>query len=254
MRLSEIKKIKSSLQPYMFQTKPEIQKWLDDNNVRGMINRDLEIESSSTDTEIGIYSNSDSTIDVNGQRVLPVQFKQSINFNLNDVSINSFVGCPYMVLKDFTADNVKVESFKGLPTLVINQLKLNFVGCNFKNLIGISRCKKLLLINSNNDKSQIKSIKGISEETQFLTISCDYSNCLEIQKLMPDIIDLWIMSDLNENSRLLNVFKMKNLKYFSLATKYKPLSKIIVKHLTEGDIIDCQEELIENGYKEYAKL
>jgi hypothetical protein len=66
----------------------------------------------------------------------------------------------------------------------------------------------------------------------------------------------------NFDSKILSLLKMKNLKIINLSTLAKDehieldkSCKIVNKHLKSGrDILECQEELIENGYKEFAKL
>ena len=59
-------------------------------------------------------------------------------------------------------------------------------------------------------------------------------------------------------SNVLGVFKIKGVKsvYFDHWTedKLKKVTEIINKHLKTGDIFDCQEELIDAGLEEYAKL
>ena len=51
---------------------------------------------------------------------------------------------------------------------------------------------------------------------------------------------------------ILSIFKIKNLQRIIIDNKQ--VEKIVNKHLSSKDILECQEELIENGLKEYAKL
>jgi nicotinamide mononucleotide adenylyltransferase len=69
--------------------------------------------------------------------------------------------------------------------------------------------------------------------------------------------------DFTENpikSHVLGLLKIKGLKKvwfarFGVGTQYiKDLEKIVNKYLPEGDILDCQEELIVAGYDAYAQL
>lgn len=61
---------------------------------------------------------------------------------------------------------------------------------------------------------------------------------------------------------VLSLFKLKNVRNISFQTDFKKSSstvvtpwRIIRKHLSgDKDILECREELIENGFKEWAKL
>jgi hypothetical protein len=53
-------------------------------------------------------------------------------------------------------------------------------------------------------------------------------------------------------SHVLGLLKIKGLK--SVELDNKEVEKILNKYLPEGDILDCQQELIEAGLDEYAQL
>lgn len=59
-------------------------------------------------------------------------------------------------------------------------------------------------------------------------------------------------------SNVLGLILIKNLEKFSFEDfkgEVHPVQNIINKHLKGSrDVLECQEELIENGYKQYAKL
>lgn len=54
------------------------------------------------------------------------------------------------------------------------------------------------------------------------------------------------------SSHILGLCKIKDLKRAMLDNK--EVEAIINKYLPEGDIIGCQQELIEDGFDEYAQL
>lgn len=53
-------------------------------------------------------------------------------------------------------------------------------------------------------------------------------------------------------SHVLGVLKIKNLNNFTMDNK--EVETIINKYLPEGNIIECQQELIEAGFEDYAQL
>ena len=54
------------------------------------------------------------------------------------------------------------------------------------------------------------------------------------------------------SSHVLGLLKIKGLKHVKLSNK--KVETIINKYLPEGDILECQSELMDAGLEEYAKL
>jgi hypothetical protein len=268
------------LHDYMYQTKEEIQDWCKRvfPNKSLHINHQLEIEPAEDDLDFGLFGgrskDEEATIDVKGQKVLPVQFAFAINFDLGNLELNSFVGCPIIVHRDFECDEVTVTSLEGMPTGVFgNRLKLAFRNSTLQNLEGfptIGENTNVTLVNRgtpNSSHSKILSLKGIDKNITDLSIGCCFSNIKDLLVYCPNLLNLCLYSkpDHSSNPGFLNLMKMKKLKgvdgAFSSShssgpkTDFERACDIFNKHLEgERDIIDCQEELITSGLKNYAKL
>ena len=61
---------------------------------------------------------------------------------------------------------------------------------------------------------------------------------------------------LTVNQQIKNLIKIKGIKYlyFDDTRKLKKLEKIINKYLPKRDMLNCQDELIEAGFEEYAEV
>lgn len=272
MRLSEIKKAvwATDLQPYMYQTKTEIEEWIKRLHFKGFVNKELEIEPADSQVDlgrIGVSTTQDNiTIDVNGKHLLPVQFKLAVNFDTgHKILLNSFIGCPRVVLQNFKALRMEVSDLEGFPKHIGSDVHIFFYNSNLHNLEGFSEhCgKNVHLRNSSDDNSKIHSIAGISEEVKDLTIGCKFSNIKEIVQLLPDLEGLWLINpEMSDRPGFLQVFKLKKItnKFytgmeFDDGSDYDRATKIIRSHLEgERDIMDCQEELFAAGLKDFGRM
>jgi hypothetical protein len=133
------------------------------------------------------------------------------------------------VTKYFNCDRNKLTSLEGAPETVGE----GGFGCSHNLLTSLEHapkstqaifwCENNLLTSLHNVHKQIESING-----EFVLTSCPIKECV------------------------LGLLKIKKLKNVDLDNK--EVMKIINKYLPEGDIIECQSELIEAGYEEFAKL
>lgn len=271
MKLQEIKKAQSAwkvdLKPYMYQTKAEIADWIERAKFKGFINKELEIEPADESIHLGrfLIGTDSLSINVKGKRLLPVQFKLAINFEIDrDIKLDSLVGCPYTVLQDFVLQNVTLTSLEGMPKFVGGNIRMRLNGSTLQNFEHFPEHASGVSIISVHNRSKILSIKGIASDITDFQIGCEYSNLKEIVQELPELVSLWLIDpQMDEKPGFLQVFKMKKLKGVAFGNdddnKNDPLSQtteIIVKHLKspDRDMLDCQEELIQAGLKEYAKL
>lgn len=274
MKLLEIaqKQIKKKqdirLQPYMYQTKEEIQQWMKDNHIEGFVNRELEIEPSTSSVHLGLYGSSNHFIDVNGEQRLPVQFKLAPNFDGGYQQTNSLIGYPYVVLGDCRIYNANLKTLEGCPRLVSGILEIRLADAHLQNFNGFAEhCKQLRLYNVSDHPSIIESIEGISDEIEELEIGCSYTNIAELYKYCKRLKHLWIITspekEANKNKKynFLQIFKFKNIESFSIglqtgsSSNDVKASQIINKHLqNDKDMLECQEELITNGLSLYARV
>jgi hypothetical protein len=149
------------------------------------------------------------------------------------------------------SDCTLLTSLEGAPSSATN---FNCSGCT--SLISL----KVSLENTHNfwchGCSSLTSLEGAPFKTyNFLGSGCTSLRSLEgIGKdYLKEVNDVFSISNTGIKSNILGLLKVRNLKAISI-TDDKKLEEIINRHLETKDIIECQEELIENGYKEFAKL
>ena len=150
----------------------------------------------------------------------------------------SLEGAPKKINGSFNcSNNKKLTSLKGCTQEGVESFYCHF--CNLTSLIGVPK-----KINGNfwGIGNPIKTIKGIHQIFEYING----------ELAVPDSVE----------SNILGVLKIKNLKkfYFSndISSYVKSdISEIVNKYLpnpSPSDIIDCQNELIDAGYEEYAEL
>jgi hypothetical protein len=255
MRLREIKSL--NLQPWMFNSHEEIVNWLSNYSIKGKVLNNLEIENNVSLVDI---TTNDSVIESSNGYKLPVQFADVKSFQCLPKLV-SLKGLPRTVSASMTL-HVEVDSFEDLPVSVSNLLTIYLYSpSHIQDLTHMSDCPKIIISTSHKDNCYVKSIKGLSSNTVSLMLGTDYGDIQDVYKYAPQLDKLLLpnLSKMNVNG-LLNILKFKNLSYYSLGDDTKAqlaidneVFDIIGKHI-KGDIIDCQEELIEAGYKEFAKL
>jgi hypothetical protein len=260
-----ITKNNTQLKPYMFQTKPEIEEWMKLNNIEGFVNRELEIEPSNSNTHLGQFGNSPELyINVKGEQRLPVQFKLAINFDSGYEEVNSLIGFPYVVLGNCYIYNAKLKNLEGCPNLVDGSFQIKLANSHLYNLEGFSEhCKRLRILSVSKNNSVIDSVDGISKEMVDLEIGCGFTDIANIYKNCKALQELWIITSPEQGKKynFLSVFKFRNLKGFMVGTVHDETSndhkatEIFNKHLhNDKDVLECQEELITNGLRIYARM
>lgn len=198
----------------MLKTKEEVQAWVDDISAR----------SSQKIREPII--NADLTIDIPGtvhleylleEDVLPVKFRKARDFFIGNNGLKTLVGCPDRVENDFGCSWNDIKNFEGAP---------KFVGGDF----------------SSRGNKQITSLhdfhKYVHEIHGMMTIS--------FELIKDSILGLLLVKGLR---RVVNVGKAGGARYevFDILNKHLPSKG-------KQSVFDCQEELMNEGYDEYAKL
>jgi hypothetical protein len=135
---------------------------------------------------------------------------------------------------DFTCSNLKLKSFKNFPEQVEG--------------------------NVNASRNNFSSFEGI---TKIITEDLDISKCPNlislsgIHKHLLQCKNIIISGSITKNNflGLLNIKKLEEV-YTNDDYDYSGnICEIINKHLqSDRDVLECQEELITNGYRHYAKL
>lgn len=102
----------------------------------------------------------------------------------------------------------------------------------------------------------LQSLEGVptSIDGNFSCYNCDKIKSLDyLPKQITGMIFLGLTSKVKD---VLKIFNIKGIKYlyFDDTRKLKKLEKIINKYLPKRDMLNCQDELIEAGFEEYAEV
>jgi hypothetical protein len=189
-------------------------------------------------------------------------------FDCHKCDIISLEGCPEEIFGGFSCEsNKKLTSLKGMPQKGLTYV--NVYDCDLRSLEG---CPEIINGHFNcSGNKNLTSLKGVPKKIKW-NLSCQdtsISSLKDIHKMISQI-DGIIDLPLTIKSNILGLLKIKNLKKVSFisnmisATTQKMFHKdlediadIINKYLpnpTPDKIIDCQNELVEAGFEEYAEL
>jgi hypothetical protein len=122
-----------------------------------------------------------------------------------------------------------LTSLKGSPKHVSKHFY-----CNINELTSLEYAPKTIGGNFNCSQNKLTSLHNIHKQIE--SIGGEFK-----------------VYDNHITSCLLGLLKIKKLKHLDMADQVQ-VEDIINKYLPEGDIIECQAELIEAGFDEYAKL
>jgi hypothetical protein len=166
--------------------------------------------------------------------MIPNQFPDKVEyFNCFELEqLTSLENCPKEVESQFFCDKTSITSLRGCPKIVGNCFS-----CQETNITSLEyaplKCNKFKCGNTN-----ILHLKGIGRSY--------LKECKEIE--LPITI----------KSNILGLCRVKNLINIDSVNRSRSLDlweaiKIISKYL-ETDGSECQEELIQNGFNDYAKF
>lgn len=271
MKLNEVKKSQTHLKPWMLQTKPEIEEWIKDAGFQGFVNRELEIEPADKNITLGLLfsKKGDKLLIKNpsGQSCLPVQFKMVGNLTTeHNFEINSFIGFPYLIFNELRVRYAKnIKSFEGLPKYC-PKITITFADTVVKDLTHFPETCSYVELDSIRDDhpEKLLSLSGISPEVETLINVMDFRNFSEYRKFCPNLTALKFTytREALENKELnflkiLMHSKIKEIFFRECNGSHNDENelalKIIYKHLKVRDVLECQEELIENGLKLFAR-
>ena len=159
------------------------------------------------------------------------------DFDCSDIHLISLEFVPQHVGRYFSCSSTNITSLEFAPQSVGgNSVGGNFY-CSGTNITSLEFAPQYVGSNFACFNTKITSLKGIGK---------DY---------LKEVKGFIILNDCHElKSNMLGLLLVKELKsiYFKVNGE---IEKIFNRHLTgERDILDCQEELITKGFKEYAKL
>ena len=177
-----------------------------------------------------------------------IGFRDGGNINAQGLNIVSLKGCPDNVNNLYVQDNLidsleffpknvqgnislsgnKITSFKGLPRLTMGALRIagnpitSFEGCP-RDIGGNLNIANTKITSFHNIHKFINSINGMI-----------YAHCCDLQDSM------------------LGLLKIQGLT--SIIIDDSNLSSILNSFIGTGDLLACQQELIDKGFEDFAKL
>lgn len=237
MKLAELKEkeIKSSiLAPWMHQTREEIENWIETYRFADMtINDDLTV---SVKGDLVLSASKLVQATAKNGNLLPVQFK--------DIRGGGFICRENSLL-----------SLRGTPSAVEGQCVVHT-----NRLISLKYGPEFVLGGFNCAANQLRSLE-YAPETIGGDFFCDENPIDSLHNIHKQIKTIGGKLNIGESvmSNMLGILKIKAVKYVEITGATNPLAHkavaIINKHLQEHrNIHECQEEMIEAGLKEYAKL
>jgi hypothetical protein len=258
--------VKTEVQSYMFQTKEEIEAWMKQHYIKGMVSRELTIHVTDTRVTISRFGvkKEDILIQHNGKWVLPVQFYIVSKFDISGLSVGSFIGFPYVISEELKIADSVISDFTGVPKVCPKidgdslERMTSFSGLEETN------CKSLYW----NCKSGIDNLQGLPETLQELYLGINNStvDIAEILAQCPKLYQLKIAA--MEGSKIKNglssifkhePFKNPNTDIWLRSDHYtnaqnKEANEIINGHL-HGDhnMSKCQTDLFKAGFKELCR-
>ena len=206
--------------------------------------------------------------------------KGVFNFYSENCGLDTLEGAPHIIKGIFNCSgNKNLTSFKGISQDGITSIMC--VNSGLTSLEGLSNIKspfKLNIIGNTN----LTSLEGLANSNVSILycqecsltslegapnilkrLECDDNPIVSlkgIHKIIEEINGIGLFPDSIE-SNILGLLKIKNLKKIQFANKgilkKDEISEIINKYLpnpSPSQIIDCQNELIDAGFEEYAEL
>lgn len=163
--------------------------------------------------------------------------------DISNYSSIDLVGSP-KVVDDFNCSNNKLTSLFGGPEIVNNTF--DCVNNYLKTLEhGPSKCGVL-----DCENNKLTSLLGVSKHIQSHFFCSKNAKLIDISNIWDSKIVGIVFIDLNVNMAILPL-----VKFISVITNNEPIEEILSKHLGDRkqNIIDCQYDLIENGFEEHAR-
>jgi hypothetical protein len=244
-----------NLKPWMLQTKPEIEKWLKDNRIDGLVSKELEVHITRGSLSFIFLGNNDFTTDNQGRRCLPVQFYIVKEYDMDGPDLESFVGSPIGVFEKMTFNDFCGDSWEGFPKFC-SELRGNPGKITSFEGFPTNGVKSLKLF-SKKDEPQIPTLEGLPDNIKEFATDC-VASYSKIDKILPNLTFVNVPKTLKDS--ILGILLLEHLSDIGYNSKGESkacrAATIVNDHYFSGDrdILDCKSELIEKGLSEYAKL
>jgi hypothetical protein len=163
--------------------------------------------------------------------------------------LTSLTGAPASVGGDFSCRGNQLTSLTGAPTSVTG----NFY-CASNELTSLTGAPASVGGDFSCTSNKLTSLTGAPASVggDFSCSNNQLTSLKDIHKYIKSIGKTFYLADNPIKSHVLGLLKIKGLK--SVELDNKEVEKILNKYLPEGDILDCQQELIEAGFDAYAQL
>jgi hypothetical protein len=176
------------------------------------------------------------------------------NLSLIDVGINSLEGCPQKIEGDFFCDNNHLKSLEGGPT----DVQASYF-CGYCGLESMKGCPEVVNDVLNCESNRLKSFEFFPSHVEnTIDASCNLIESLHNIHLQIKSARQIILLENPIKSSVLGLLKIQNLENVTFTNSVlHPLNElevIINKYLPLGNLLECQEELIEAGLMEFAQL
>ena len=173
------------------------------------------------------------------------------NFGCHDNRLTSLEGAPQNVGGDFGCHDNRLTSLKGAPQNVGGDFY-----CSYNNLTSLEGAPQKVGGNFYCSYNNLTSLEGTPQKVNG-DFSC-YDNPIKSLKgigkdYLKEINGFINLDHCPIESHMLGLLKVKGLTKIEFNHNNK-VEEILNKHLKSRDILSCQDELIENGLEEYAKL
>ena len=150
------------------------------------------------------------------------------SFNCSLKGLTSLEGSPTDVRDSFNCGNNSIKTLEHAPTLIGGDFYC--YDCSLTNLVGAP-----------------KTVYG-----DFYCRLNKLTNLKGIHKLIDEIGENFVADANPFKSHMLGLLKIRKLKKVILDNKQ--VERILNKYLPEGDLLACQQELIDAGFEDFAQL
>lgn len=169
-----------------------------------------------------------------------------------EIGLKSLVNGPHFALGDINCSFNDLENLIGAP--IFKNPRISSFNCTSNSLTSLEGAPKVCFNFVCDDNENLKSFEFMPEIiTGDLSLNgCGFTSLKDIHKHVKEIKNGILLDGCPIKSHVLGLLKIKKLKRAYLNSR--DVETIINKYLPEGDIFACQQELIDNGFEEYAKL
>lgn len=170
-------------------------------------------------------------------------------FNCEHNLLTSLTGAPEFVGESFECEYNKLKTLKGAP----GTCNADFL-CSDNKLTSLEGAPRHVVRDLKCLRNNLVSLEGAPSYIggNLLCEDNDLTSLHDVHKHVPYIAGALDLTGNRIRSHILGLLKIKKLQQVFFDDK--KLQEIINKHLPEGDIFKCQQELIDSGYEKCAQL